>query len=117
MSNIIDSIRLSGVTYTLSAETSGGNNVIELTQAQYNALVDKDPTTFYIITDAYSPDISAITSAVTSGSTDSEIPTAKAVYTAIPIVTNTITSGSTDAISAGAVYDALGDVETLLSQI
>lgn len=35
----------------------------------------------------------------------------------IPTVTNTITSGSTDAISSGAVYDALGDVETLLSQI
>lgn len=79
MSNIIDSIRLSGVTYTLSAETSGGNNVVELTQAQYDALVDKDPTAFYIITDASPADISqywtsaqtqsAITSA-TSGKVD-----------------------------------------------
>lgn len=76
MSNIIDSIRLSGVTYTLSAETSGGNNVVELTQAQYDALVDKDPTAFYIITDATAGDLtqywtsaqtqSAITSAVST---------------------------------------------------
>lgn len=57
------------------------------------------------------------TTAVTSASTDNEIPTAKAVFDAIPTVTNTITSGSTDAITSGAVYDALGDVETLLSQI
>ena len=60
---------------------------------------------------------SAITSAVTSASTDSEIPTAKAVYDSIPTVTNTITSGSTDAVSSGAVYDVIGDIETLLSQI
>lgn len=76
MSNIIDSIRLSGVTYTLSAETSGGNNVVELTQTQYDALADKDPTTFYIITDATAGDLtqywtsaqtqSAITSAVST---------------------------------------------------
>ena len=32
----------------------GGNNVIELTQAQYDALTDIDPTAFYIITDAQS---------------------------------------------------------------
>lgn len=58
MSNIIDSIRLSGVTYTLSAETSGGNNVVELTQEQYDALDPKDPTAFYIITDASGGDLS-----------------------------------------------------------
>ena len=123
MSNIIDSIRLSGVTYTLSAETSGGNNVVELTQAQYDALVTGgtvDPTAFYIITDATAGDLtqywtsaqtqSAITSAtsgkvdsssvvssVTSASTDSEIPTAKAVFDAIP----TGGTGGGKAISAG----------------
>jgi len=52
MSNIIDSIQVSGVTYQLSGSSSGGNNVVELTQAEYDALVDKDPTAFYIITDA-----------------------------------------------------------------
>lgn len=94
MSNIIDSVQLSGVTYTLSAQSSGGNptveltqaeydalvsagtvsadtyyiitdasgitatTVVELTQAQYNALTTKDPTTFYVITDAQSVDMS-----------------------------------------------------------
>lgn len=62
-------------------------------------------------------DTSAITTSVTSASTDNEIPTAKAVFDVIPTVTDTITSGSTDAVSAGAVYDAIGDIETLLRQI
>jgi len=62
-------------------------------------------------------DTSAITTSVTSSSTDAQVPSAKAVYTAIPIVTNTITSGSTEVITSGAVYDAIGDIETLLSQI
>ena len=55
MSNIIDSIQLSGTVYTIQG--SGGNNVVELTQAQYDALVDKNPTTFYIITDATAGDL------------------------------------------------------------
>ena len=70
MSNIIDSIQLSGVTYTLSAQTSGGGNpTIELSQAQYDALVTAGTVqadTYYIITDAIAMDA---TSAVTSGST------------------------------------------------
>ena len=55
MSNIIDSIRLSGVTYGIKG--SGGTQAIELTQAQYDALVDKDPNTFYVITDAEAGDL------------------------------------------------------------
>lgn len=55
MSNIIDSIRLSGVTYGIKG--SGGTQTIELTQAQYDALVDKDPNTFYVITDAEAGDL------------------------------------------------------------
>lgn len=35
----------------------------------------------------------------------------------IPTVSNTITSGSTDAISSGAVYDAIGDINTILQSI
>lgn len=134
MSNIIDSIQLSGVTYTIQGSGGGGvpesaftaytaatdariaedeevtaaglnaindrlsedeevtaaafnelneaisgisgNNVVELTQAEYDALVDKDPTAFYIITDATAGDLtqywtsaqtqSAITSAVST---------------------------------------------------
>lgn len=112
MSNIIDSIKLSGTVYTLSAQTSGGggNPTVELTQAEYDALISAGTVsadTYYIITDATPVDMgnywtsaqtnSAITQAtsgkvdsssvvttVTSGSTNSEIPTAKAVYDAIP---------------------------------
>lgn len=67
MSNIIDSIQLSGVTYQIQGE--GGTPTIELTQAQYNALVTAGTVqqdTYYIITDAIAMDA---TSAVTSGST------------------------------------------------
>lgn len=53
--NIIDSIQLSGVTYGIKG--SGGTETIELTQAQYDALVDKDPNVFYIITDAQAGDL------------------------------------------------------------
>ena len=53
--NIIDSIQLSGVTYGIKG--SGGTETIELTQAQYDALVDKDPNVFYIITDAEAGDL------------------------------------------------------------
>ena len=60
---------------------------------------------------------SAVTTTISSGSTDSEIPSAKAVFDAIPTVTNQITSGSTDVITSGAVYDAIGDIESLLSNI
>ena len=104
---------------------SGGSNVVEVTQAQYDVLVSGgtvDPDALYIITDAQEINISdyakssavtaeiaaavsgkadtsavtaisdsltgyvqttAITTAVTSGSTDSEIPTAKAVFDAV----------------------------------
>ena len=35
----------------------------------------------------------------------------------IPTVTNSITSGSTDAVTSGAVYNAIGDIESLLAAI
>lgn len=60
MGNIIDKIKLSGVTYTLSASTSGSPTV-ELTQAQYDALVSSGAVsadTYYIITDAEPVDLS-----------------------------------------------------------
>ena len=92
MSNIIDSIQLSGVTYQIQGSGGGGvlestftaytattderisqdeevtaaglnalndkiTPTVELTQAQYDALVDKDPNTFYIITDAEAGDL------------------------------------------------------------
>lgn len=90
MSNIIDKIQVSGITYdigggggipesaftayTASTDirisqdeevTAAGLNAlndritptVELTQAQYDALVDKDPNTYYIITDAQAGDL------------------------------------------------------------
>lgn len=71
---------------------TGGNNVIEITQAAYDALVSGDtvdPDALYIITDATPINLngyvqtSAITTAITSSSTDNEIPSAKATYDAI----------------------------------
>ena len=35
----------------------------------------------------------------------------------IPTVTNSITQGSTDAVTSGAVYSAIGDIESLLAAI
>lgn len=82
MSNIIDKIRVSGTDYTLSATSSGGNPTVELTQAEYDALVSAGTVsadTYYIITDAQAGDLtqywtsaqtqSAITQA-TSGKVD-----------------------------------------------
>lgn len=82
MTNIIDKIRVSGTDYTLSATSSGGNPTVELTQAEYDALVSAGTVsadTYYIITDAQAGDLtnyytktetnSAITQAV-SGKVD-----------------------------------------------
>ena len=94
--NIIDSIQLSGTVYTIQGTGGGGSPTVELTQAEYDALVSAgtvSANTYYIITDAYSPDISAITSSVTSASTDSEIPTAKAVWEAASGGGTTYTAG------------------------
>ena len=58
-------------------------------------------------------DTSAITSSVTSASTDSEIPTAKAVYDAIPTggtsitIDPTLDSGSTNPVANSAITEAL----------
>lgn len=56
------------------------------------------------------------TTAVTSASTDNEIPTAKAVYDAIPqggggTIDQSVISGSTNAVSGGAVYTQLGGLK------
>lgn len=96
----INKIKLSGTTYDV--EDANASKTVELTQAQYDALVSSgavDSNTFYIITDAsaFDPstkvDTSAITTSITSSSTDAQVPSAK------------------------AVYDTIGDIETLLSQI
>ena len=53
--SVIDSIQISGVTYTIQGSGGGGNPTVELTQAQYDALVTAGTVqadTYYIITDA-----------------------------------------------------------------
>ena len=102
-------IQISGNVISATGSTGGGSPTVELTQAEYDALVSAGTVsadTYYIITDAQSPDItqywtsaqtqsaitqatsgkvntSSVVSSVTSASTDSEIPTAKAVYDAV----------------------------------
>ena len=127
MSNYITDIQVSGVTYTLSGQSSGAT-VSEVTQAQYDALVSGgtvDPTVLYIITDAQAGDLtqywtsaqtqsaitqatsgkvntSSVVSSVTSASTDSEIPTAKAVWEAA-------SGGSGGSYTAGRGIDITND--------
>ena len=101
MINIIDSIQLSGTVYTLSAQTSGGNNVVELTQAQYDALVDKDPDVFYIITDAQAGDLTNYyTKAETSGATE--------LATAFAATQPKLSAGTNITIDANNVISAEG---------
>lgn len=91
MSNIIDSIQLSGSSYDVRDKSA--TTVVTLTQAEYDSLPSSaktDTSKMYVITDALGVDI---TTTITSASTNSQVPTAK------------------------AVYDVVGDIETLLSQI
>ena len=71
MSNIIDSIQVSGTVYQIQG--SGGNPTVELTQAEYDALVSAgtvSQTTYYIITDAEAVDLdNYYTKSETSGAT------------------------------------------------
>ena len=86
----IDKIQISGVTYDI--QDLNAASVSGLTQAEYDALPEsaKTSNTLFVITDAIGVDV---TTTITSGSTNSQVPTAK------------------------AVYDVVGDIETLLSEI
>ena len=67
------------VTSAEKAEWDDKAEVIELTQAQYNALVTKDPDVLYVISDAAPAEV-IITTTITSSSTNGQVPSAKAVY-------------------------------------
>lgn len=107
MGNIIDKIQISGQSYDV--KDSSAATVVELTQQEYDVLPAsaKTSNTLFVITDAQPIDITqywtsaqtqsainqatsgkvdsnSVVSSVTSASTDNEIPTAKAVYDAIP---------------------------------
>ena len=73
----ISSIRLSGTTYNI--KDNSATTVVEITQAQYEALVTKDPDVLYVISDAAPAEV-IITTTITSSSTNGQVPSAKAVY-------------------------------------
>lgn len=101
--SIIDSIQLSGNSYDVKDKSA--TTVVNLTQAEYNALPSSAKTAniLYNITDAQGGDLSnywttaetqsaitqatsgkvdttAIVTAITSSSTDAQVPSAKCVY-------------------------------------
>ena len=67
------------VTAAEKAEWDDKAEVIELTQAQYDALVTKDPDVLYVISDAAPAEV-IISTTITSSSTNGEAASAKAVY-------------------------------------
>lgn len=67
------------VTAAEKAEWDDKAEVVELTQAQYDALVTKDPDVLYVISDAAPAEV-IITTTITSSSTNGQVPSAKAVY-------------------------------------
>ena len=119
MSNIIDSIQLSGTTYQIQGSGGGGNPTVELTEAQYDALVTAGTVqadTYYIITDAQAGDLSnymtsaqtmsAITEA-TSGKVDSN------VYTAYTASTDTAIQGKQDTLVSGTNIKTINNTSIL----
>ena len=67
------------VTAAEKAEWDDKAEVVSLTQAQYDALVTKDPDVLYVISDAAPAEV-IITTTITSSSTNGEAASAKAVY-------------------------------------
>lgn len=60
MSNIIDKIQLSGITYDIGGQGGSGVSVVEVTQAGYDALptsAKTDTSKMYVITDAEAGDL------------------------------------------------------------
>ena len=103
MSNIIDSIKLSGTVYTLSAQTSGGggNPTVELTQAEYDALVTAGTVsadTYYIITDAQAWDLTQYWTSAQTQSAITEATSGKANSSDVYLKTET--SGATELSTA-----------------
>ena len=124
MSNIIDKIQVSGVTYDLPSGGSGSTTV-ELTQAEYDALVSGgtvDPNTYYIISDASPADMSnywtsaqtnsAITAAISGKADTSAVTASIEAATSGKVDTSSVVSSVTSASTnneiptAKAVYDA-----------
>ena len=122
----INKIKLSGTTYDV--EDANASKTVELTQAQYDALVSSgavDSNTFYIITDAQAVDLSEYwTSGQTQSAIDSAVSGKQDTLIAgdnITISGNvisatgggsitidpTLDSGSTNAVANSAITDAV----------
>ena len=115
MSNYIDSIQLSGTVYTIQG-SGGGNATVELTQAEYDALVSAgtvSANTYYIITDATPIDVSnywtsaqtqsAITEA-TSGKVDTS------TYNTYTAATDTALASKQTTLTAGTGISIVDNV-------
>ena len=114
--SIIDSIQLSGNSYDVKDKSA--TTVVALTQAQYNALPSSAKTAniLYNITDAQGGDLSNYWTTAETQSAITEAVTGKVDTTAI---VTAITSSSTDAQvpSAKCVYDQVGGLKLVkLSQ-
>jgi len=115
MSNIIDSIQVSGVNYTLSA-ASGGASAVEVTQAEYDALVTSgtvDPTVFYIITDASPADMSQYWTSAQTNSAITEATSGKvdtSTFNTYSGNVETALSGKQDALSVGTGINITNNV-------
>ena len=106
----------SGITISgnvISSEGGGGTSVIEVTQAEYDALVSGgtvDPDSLYVITDAQEIDICNY---YTSAQTESAITDAisgKADTTAVTESINAAVSGKQDTLIAGSGITISGNV-------
>ena len=110
MSNI-SSIRLSGTTYSI--KDASATTVVSLTQAQYDALVTKDPNTLYNITDAQGADLSQY---YTSAQTESAITAAvsgkvdTSTFNTYSGSVDTALSGKQDTLTAGTGIDITDNV-------
>ena len=90
---------IAGTNITISGNVisaAGGNNVIELTQAQYDALTDVDPDAFYIITDA------------DGGATTGQVQTM--INTAIATKQDTLVAGTNITISGNVISAEGGSI-------
>ena len=105
---------------------SGSNNVVELTQAEYDALDPKDPSAFYIITDAEGGDLAnymtsaqtltAITQA-TSGKVDSSDVQALSGTVTAHTADTTVHVTAQDKTNWNAKSDFSGDYNDLTNKL
>ena len=75
---------------------SGSNNVVELTQAEYDALDPKDPSAFYIITDAEGGDLANYMTSAQTTSAITQATSGKADSSDVQTLSGTVTGHTAD---------------------